>query len=226
MTVPEDFYSLKPLGFSQYAISRRGEIWSLFSDRLLVPQVHRCNYLIVNLKNDYGVSRPCYIHRLVAKMFVPTEDTTLQIDHIDGNKHNNCVDNLRWVTNRENAHAAMTLGLMPHAVFNDEQVHYICKRLEEGAGVAVIQRELGVPTRASIDAIRLKRNWTHISSLYNIPNPRKRKCMDEEMVRFACQGIVYGWSDKELGIILGVDPTLIHRIRIKTNFEEISKEYF
>ena len=42
------------------------------------------------------------VHRLVALTFIPNPDNLAQIDHIDQNKENNCVDNLRWINNRDN----------------------------------------------------------------------------------------------------------------------------
>ena len=111
---------------------KKGDIWSRFANRFLVPKVHRDRYLFMRLQDQNLIWKNRYIHRLVALMFIPTSDTSLQIDHIDGNKISNRVDNLRWVTNRENAHAAMQLGLMPHAVFpNDGVVHNICKMISE-----------------------------------------------------------------------------------------------
>jgi hypothetical protein len=54
-------------------------------------------------KNGYVyVCRKCLLHRAVATLFIDNPDNKPQIDHIDGNKQNNRVDNLRWVTQSEN----------------------------------------------------------------------------------------------------------------------------
>lgn len=51
------------------------------------------------------------IHREVAKAFIPNPDNLPQVNHKDGNKDNNCISNLEWVSNRENAHHAIANGL-------------------------------------------------------------------------------------------------------------------
>jgi len=59
-------------------------------------------YLTVRLQKN-GKSTPRYVHRLVLKTFVgPPPSSNHVTDHIDGNKENNSVENLRWVTNSEN----------------------------------------------------------------------------------------------------------------------------
>lgn len=69
---------------------------------------NRNKYTQVSLRKD-GNIKQISVHRLVALYFIPNPDDKPMVDHIDGNKSNNRVDNLRWVTNQENVKNETTL---------------------------------------------------------------------------------------------------------------------
>lgn len=68
-------------------------------EKLLKAVVHTTGYHRVSL----GRKNYRYVHRLVALAFIPNPEGLPQVDHIDGNRTNNCVTNLRWVSAKQNA---------------------------------------------------------------------------------------------------------------------------
>jgi hypothetical protein len=98
----------------RYLISNQGRVKSLgfFSNPLgfsiwvkrikfLNLHIDRYGYVYVSLsKNKHR--RSFKVHRLVAQAFILNSENKPQINHRDGNKQNNCVDNLEWVTQSEN----------------------------------------------------------------------------------------------------------------------------
>lgn len=95
---------------NQYSILDDGTVWSHYSNKFLRVK-RRGNYKGVILSKG-GKRKTHYIHRLVAFGFVPNPDNKPVVNHKDGNKLNNCADNLEWCTRSENAKHACSLGLM------------------------------------------------------------------------------------------------------------------
>lgn len=95
-----------------YQVSNLGKVKSLKKNIILKPYIEKKGYLRIDL-NKNGKSKHYLIHRLVAEAFIPNPLNKLQINHIDCNKQNNCINNLEWSTNLENAIHAYNNNLRP-----------------------------------------------------------------------------------------------------------------
>lgn len=92
----------KPInGFENYGINRNGEIRNIKFNRSFKTFIHKkSGYIKARLCKD-GKKKDFYIHRLVGLAFIPNPENKPTIDHIDRNKQNNNVSNLRWATQQE-----------------------------------------------------------------------------------------------------------------------------
>lgn len=79
-------------------------------------EVFRCGYKVVDLWNEDGNTGNILLHRIVAETFIPKIEGKDFVDHIDGNKLNNKVTNLRWVTKKENYHNVNTINNVLNAL--------------------------------------------------------------------------------------------------------------
>ena len=95
----------------KYKVSNDGRIWSEYIHDFMKPYYSKGGYLRV--KVNFGErNKKFMVHRLVALAFIENKDPErlTQVDHIDCNRTNNCVENLRWVTPRQNTQHSLKLG--------------------------------------------------------------------------------------------------------------------
>lgn len=104
--------------YPDYLVSTFGRVKSFRNPRTnlnggqIIKGVDRKGYRRVELYSNNG-RKTINIHRLVAMTFIPNPDNKETINHIDGNKINNRVDNLEWNTRQENFNHANDNGLHP-----------------------------------------------------------------------------------------------------------------
>ena len=80
-------------------------------EKILKPILNEKGYCRVDLSKS-GESKRHRVHRLVAKTFLPNPYNLLEVNHIDGNKQNNNVNNLEWCSRSYNMKEACKLGLV------------------------------------------------------------------------------------------------------------------
>lgn len=92
-----------------YSITSCGKVWSYRSKKFLKPQNNNKGYLQIMLHKD-GNCESKKIHRLVAEAYLLNPNNYDTVDHIDFNKTNNCVNNLQWMSRRENSRKKRNVG--------------------------------------------------------------------------------------------------------------------
>lgn len=103
--------------YPDYEISKDGVVRNLKSNKVLAGSINNGGYLNYRLKNKDGFTDTLGIHRLLCMAFKPRSDyRDLQVDHLDGNKLNNVLSNLEWVTTKENCERAGKVGLSPKCI--------------------------------------------------------------------------------------------------------------
>lgn len=123
-------------GFCNYEVSNFGDVrlkdtyrktvtgTRLYKGKMIAINQQKGGYLTVYMKNDSGVWKTVSIHRIVAKAFIPNPDNKREVNHIDGDKKNNKLDNLEWTTAKENQRHARKLGL------NRTELNPLCRKVK------------------------------------------------------------------------------------------------
>lgn len=120
-------------GFSRYLIDKHGNIFSAVAwsrwkaGRQLTPSINHKGYYALQLINDDGKRKTSFVHRLIAMTYISNPHNKPQVNHIDGNKLNNDVQNLEWATPSENSIHMLVHGLSKSKVRGSYLGCPVCK---------------------------------------------------------------------------------------------------
>lgn len=153
-----------------YQLSNLGRVKSLsrFNSRteriLKTNSVSKSGYIIICLSKDnikFGIA----LHRLVAEAFIPNPEGKMQVNHIDGNKLNNTVDNLEWNTASENTIHAINNKLRKQNCEDNHQSKLSKQQVLEIRESNLSQRKLGKiynVAQSTIYRIKNRKTWASI----------------------------------------------------------------
>lgn len=251
---------------NKYIINENGVIYDILKNEY--PKLYIMDgYYHINLQSIYGYNKSYTIHRLVLASFNMCNIVGKNIcNHKDTNKLNNNINNLEYCTASENTRHAIQnkcrklsednisptytgesnkSGLNPNicSVFNEDQVKYICERMQYSIPYPQILEELGLEVNKNyldiMTKIRCKKLWYCISKDYNIPNKEYRTKeihYSEDDIRKICTYINEGLSCPEIANKMNIKFTpkkeadkfrhFISRLKNKKTFVNITNDYF
>jgi hypothetical protein len=148
----------------RYQVSNLGRVKNIKTGRVLKPGI-RCGYPSVSLcKHNKGKNK--LIHRLVAEAFILNPEDKPQVNHINGIKYDNRLDNLEWNTRSENGLHSYNSGLQ---ISQKGEVHGKAKLTEEDIltirSSNLSRKELAILYNISLSSIYNiidRRVWKHI----------------------------------------------------------------
>lgn len=214
-----------------YYITEDGEVFSKTGHKKSI-RANRDGYMYAEFYEN-NKSTAYTIHRIVALAFIPNPENKPCVNHIDGDKSNNRVSNLEWVTYSENNYHAFATGLSKprfgsdaaNAVLDEDTVHVICRMMQEGYRNLEIVKELGVESYL-VKNIRAKNSWSQISDQYKIPE--KSRAVSDDTAHWVCRMIEKGYRNRDI-VEMSTNPRvkkhIVSQIKNGIMLPEISKDY-
>ena len=164
------------------------EVERKVSEMILKPS-EKDEYWEINLREGQkSVYRT--VHRMVAQAFIPNLNNLPEVNHKDGNKHNNNVDNLEWCTPKENTQHAISTGLRKSTKGVDARQKQI-RCVETGQifnSATEVCKQYGFPRDYLYDRIH-KRKPCHNLNFVAIIEDRRVKCLDTNEIFDSVQAV-------------------------------------
>jgi DNA-binding transcriptional regulator YiaG len=231
----ERLYPIK--GFDKYMITKTGKVYSCYSKIFMKPHQNKDGYLkvIINNNNNKKVNKT--IHRLLMENFVPNPENKKEVNHLDGNKQNNSLDNLEWLTRKENAQHASSLGLfnpvktpMPGEKNGNSKLKEKDILEIRAAKGQVTQGNLAIKygiSKSQIDRIQNGHYWNHVKNEVSQKkaitkagvNHYNSKLTEEDVLKI--RELRGEMSQEKIGIMFGINQTTVSKLFLRKSWTHI-----
>lgn len=153
-------------GHHGYWVNKKGDVLGR-RGKIRKTRLSSSGYSHITITSS-GVTETLQVHRLVAEAFIPKIKGKYLINHKNGIKHDNRVENLEWATHKENSRHAVETGLfspkrgveVKNAKLTEEQVRQIFLSNKSNTELS---NKFNV-ARITIQKIKTRQNWTHITN--------------------------------------------------------------
>lgn len=166
----EGIYQVSNLGRVK-SLNRRDRLNRYWKEKIMKLHRDKKGYMRVDLCKCGKQFKSLKVHRLVAKAFIPNPHNKGQVNHIDGVKNNNLVENLEWSTQEENIQHSFDMGLVSRkgeknsqSKLTTEDVKFIRRNFKRGDnffGVDALAQRFGVE-RSRINSIIRRASWKSV----------------------------------------------------------------
>lgn len=171
--------------FPDYQISTLGRVFSMKRDKILKPYKSR-GYCLVDLGTRKIKRCAVYVHRLVAETFIPNPEHKEEVNHKNSKRDDNRVENLEWVTPKENVRHSYEFGFARFRNNNRDKQKEACSQpivcVETGIkydSISDASRKLGLHKPNIARCVKNKNKSVH--GLHFLPLPKTTK---EEIKEF------------------------------------------
>lgn len=212
-------------------VSEDGTIRSLKTGKIFKQVVNEFGYINVSVPTgEKGKTFKRKVHRLVAQTFIPNPENKREVNHIDGDKTNNHVSNLEWVTSRENkAHAwenglYTSIGENHHdALYSEDFIRGLCEMMQDGWRNKDIVEETGL-RKDYVASLRTGKIWKSVSCNYNISFVRKERLSKDKIIRVA-ELLEKEVHPKSIADLLDMPIKQVYRIKNRDTHSKLTANY-
>lgn len=223
---------------SKYFITEKGKVISTAYKgkkgryRELKDSPDHDGYRIITL-NHKGRKYTRKIHRLVAEAFIPNPNDLPQVNHLDGDKSNNSVENLEWTDCVSNIHHAMNHKLR-YSISNLDKISAVCDMLENSdKSFKYIADECGV-SQGVVAKVKEKRIWKNAVLDRDFSNRKKKvycgeknpsSVITDKQAHEVCKLMVAGKSPTAIADILNIPKSIVYSIHSGKAWQCVSQYY-
>lgn len=186
--------------YDYYQISNMGRVYHKYMGSFIKQGICGSGYYFFSVSTNNG-SRLVRTHRIEMMVFYPILNyDEYDVNHKDGNKLNNVLWNLEWVSHSYNMHHAYEIGLHSRPTnLSDDIVIKICELLSKNI---YTNEQIAIITNTSVNivsSIKQRNAWKHLSSDYDFYQ-RPRKLLSDDMVENICLYFQNNPKDQNLSI--------------------------